>query len=223
MQKAFSSEGKLARAGALTWQLMILNLLTLAGCAPVVTAGAALSAMHYVLTRLIRGEENSVPGMFWRAFKANFKQGTLLWIVFLATFLSLRVDWVIVTDAALGRPFQYGILIAAWLVFMIFQYVFPLQSHFENTVLRTIRNAAILSFSKLWRTLVMALTWAAAYLLFTRSLALLPLAAMLGVALPGYVCARLCDPVFRALEPPAEKAGEEAPPRGDDPEKRTLV
>ena len=37
--------------------LMLLNILTLALCIPVVTAGASLTAMHYVLLKVARDEE----------------------------------------------------------------------------------------------------------------------------------------------------------------------
>ena len=40
--------------------MMLLNLLTLLCCAPVITVGAALTAMNDVVIRIIRQEESSI-------------------------------------------------------------------------------------------------------------------------------------------------------------------
>ena len=64
--------------------LLILNLITLLLCLPVITAGAALTAMHYVLLKMVRGEEGYIVKSFFRAFKREFRQATVMWIVFMA-------------------------------------------------------------------------------------------------------------------------------------------
>lgn len=203
MRKFFGMDTKLYRFCAFAWDLICLNLLTLLFCVPVVTAGASLTAMHYVLLKLIRREEGYIGRMFLGAFKENFKQATILWIAALALFFSYRVDWVVVTSNSeiFGKPVQYGILILAIVTFMLFQFLFPVLSHFENTVLMTVQNAIILSVSKFPRTVVMTLVWVIPYEILIHSLALFPLLLMLGVTLPGFVCAKLYDPVFRLLEP----------------------
>ena len=57
--------------------LLILNLVTLLLCLPVITAGAALTAMHYVLLKMVRGEEGYIVKSFFRAFKREFRQATV--------------------------------------------------------------------------------------------------------------------------------------------------
>ena len=64
--------------------LLILNLVTLLLCLPVITAGAALTAMHYVLLKMVRGEEGYIVKSFFRAFKREFRQATVMWIIFMA-------------------------------------------------------------------------------------------------------------------------------------------
>ena len=60
--------------------LLILNLVTLLLCLPVITAGAALTAMHYVLLKMVRGEEGYIVKSFFRAFKREFRQATVMWV-----------------------------------------------------------------------------------------------------------------------------------------------
>ena len=64
--------------------LLILNLITLLLCLPVITAGASLTAMHYVLLKMVRGEEGYIVKSYFRAFKREFVQATVMWIVFMA-------------------------------------------------------------------------------------------------------------------------------------------
>lgn len=210
MKRFFGMDTKLYRFCAMAWNLIFLNLITLVSCIPVVTAGASLTAMHYVLLKLVRKEEGYIGRMFWGAFKANFKQATILWAAVLALFFSYRIDWTLVTmnSEQFGKPVRYGILILAIITFMFFQFLFPVLSHFENTIFLTVQNAVILSVSKFPRTIVMTLVWVIPYEILTHSLALFPLVLMLGLTLPGFVCAKLYSPVFKQLEPEPEEESE---------------
>ena len=54
--------------------LMWLNILTLICCIPVITAGAALTSMHYVALKIVRNEESYITRSFFKSFKTNFRQ-----------------------------------------------------------------------------------------------------------------------------------------------------
>ena len=61
--------------------LVILNILVMLCSLPVVTAGAAWTAMHFVTIRMARKEERYVVKDFFRSFKENFRQATVIWIL----------------------------------------------------------------------------------------------------------------------------------------------
>ena len=63
----FNPEGKFMRYGAKLWDMMWLNVLTLLCCLPIVTAGPALSAMHYVLYKIYRDEETGITKLFFKS------------------------------------------------------------------------------------------------------------------------------------------------------------
>ena len=207
MKKFFAMDNKLYRFCSIVWNLIYLNLITIAFCIPVITVGASLTAMHYVLLKIIRREDGYIGRMFWNAFKTNFKQATILWVAVAALFLSYRVDWVLVSsdNDLFGRPVQYGIMILTIITFMLFQFLFPVLSHFENTIFMTVQNTVILSISKFPRTVVMTLVWIVPFEILTHSFALFPLILMLGLTLPGFVCAKMYNPVFKLLEPEMEE------------------
>ena len=206
MKRFLGMDTKAYRFFSFVWNMLVLNLLTLLMCVPVVTAGASLTAMHYVMLAMVRGEEGYVSRMFWKSFKSNLKQSTILWLAFAALFASYRFDWYMAVNNPdiFKKPVLYGILILAVLTFMLLQTVFPLQSHFENTAVGTVRNALILTVSFFPRILVMALVWVIPYEILTHSLVMFPLVVMLGFTFPGFVMAKLYDPIFRRREPEEE-------------------
>ena len=53
-------------------ELMLLNLLTLLCSLPVVTVGAAFTAMHRVLVDIYRDQENKLVKTSFKSFKENF-------------------------------------------------------------------------------------------------------------------------------------------------------
>ena len=57
--------------------LMILNVLTIICCVPIVTVGASLSSMYYVLLRLRNEETSFVTKDFFHAFRQNLRQGRI--------------------------------------------------------------------------------------------------------------------------------------------------
>lgn len=202
---------KLSRFCAMAWNLIHLNIITLICCLPVVTAGASLTAMHYVLLKLIRKEESHIWPMFRRAFRQNFRQATILWLAILVFFAAMRLDWVLAAANAqtLGKPVQYAALIFSIVGFLLIQFLFPLLSHFENTIPMTLRNAVILAVSKAPRTIVMALCWVIPYEILIHSMVLFPIVLMLGLTLPGFICTKLYNPVFILLEGAKEIAKNE--------------
>ena len=61
--------------------LVILNLLALICSIPIVTIGASWTAMYYVTIKIVRKEEGYIIRDFFRSFKENFKQATIIWLL----------------------------------------------------------------------------------------------------------------------------------------------
>ena len=186
--------------------LMILNLLTLILCIPVVTAGAAISAMHYVLLKIARKDEGYRVKPFFKAFKDNFKQATLLWLLWLLIFGVLAADFVALyyNPDILPLPLKIIIIVIAIIAWLVFQLVFPLQSHFENTIKGTMRNSLLLAIGQFPKVLAMAvlnLLPLAVVMLIPQAM---PVVFMFGLTLPGLACAYLYSGIFKQFEPEEE-------------------
>ena len=131
--------------------LMILNLLWLVCSLPIVTIGAATTALYRCLLNLERDGVLSAVRDFFCAFKSNFKKATLLWIIQIAAMAVAALDFLyflgIVGD--MSRILQIICLLPAIWLLMGCSYLFPLQAQFENTVGQTAKNAILLSLANL--------------------------------------------------------------------------
>ena len=81
--------------------LMWLNILTLICCIPIITAGAAFTSMHYVALKIVRNEESYITRSFFKSFKTNFRQATLIWLMILLIAAVLGGDYYIITKSGI--------------------------------------------------------------------------------------------------------------------------
>ena len=150
-------DSKLMKLTIRVGELVLLNLCYLLCCIPVVTAGAAAAALYTVCFRLGTPRERSVLSSFFLAFRSNLKQGTLLWLIALPLDLFSAGCALLFYSMHGSIHYAYStFLVLLALCQVVFGYVFPLQSQFENTVARTLKNAAILSLGYLPRSVCIA-------------------------------------------------------------------
>lgn len=199
MRWLFDMENPVMRALSTTADLIMLNLLTILCCLPVVTVGAALTALNTAAIKIVRGEETAPVKDYFRAFRVNFKKGTVLGLIFLLVFAVLLVDYLAAGNAvSILRPVIAAI---ALLVLMLGQYAFAMLARYENTLRGTLKNALLLSIGYFPRTLGMAVFAAALWLLAIQFLRYgAPILFLFGFSLPCYVTILLLRKVFDNLE-----------------------
>lgn len=93
MSRIFSPEGFLWRALNTLTDIFALSVLFLVCCLPVVTAGAAVTALYDSVTRCVRYKEPAPCRRFLTTFKKELKTGifsTLLWGALIAAFILAR-------------------------------------------------------------------------------------------------------------------------------------
>ena len=73
-------------------QLIALNLLWIVCSLPVITAGASTTALFYCTLKLHKDGDIRVIYDFFRSFKQNFKQSTLIWILMLAAGVLIHME-----------------------------------------------------------------------------------------------------------------------------------
>ncbi len=122
-----------------------LNLLWILCCIPVITAGASTTALYYVTLKMVKNEEGGITKMFFRAFKENFKQSTLVWMILLALGVVLGIDgyvlWHLRFENAFWTIITAVFIVAAAAYLIVILYIFPLMARFENSIFAMFKNS----------------------------------------------------------------------------------
>lgn len=137
--------------------LILLNILWFVTSIPIVTIGASTTAAYYACMRMVRNEEGYVSSDFFRSFKQNFKQSTVIWLMCLFVGIVISTAWWFY---GIKTGFFYKILKAfVFVVIVIYVfitlYIFPVQARFDNKVKVNLKNALLLSIRHLLTTLFM--------------------------------------------------------------------
>lgn len=216
MDKVFNLDSPLMQALNKIADLVWLNILTMICCIPVITAGAAFTAQHYVVLKMVRNQEGYITRSFFKSFRTNFKQATCIWLIFLTFILMFVGDIYIFAYSEMKFPRILVILVcaAAIILSLIGVYVFPVLSRFDNNIKNTIKNSFMIAIISLPRTIAMLLITASPIILLRISLRLVPLSALFGFSGTAYLCALLYNSVFKKFEP-KEKGEPEAEGRAD--------
>lgn len=133
--------------------LVILNVLWLLCCIPIVTIGASTTAMLYVTMKMVDDEDAYIAKNFFKSFKENFRQSTIIWLIMLVIGVMLVGDYFIlpnmqISDALYSIAFSLFCL-SALVYGMILMFLFPLQARLKNKIKHTFKNAILLSIRHL--------------------------------------------------------------------------
>lgn len=178
--------------------LIILNLLCIICSLPIITAGASITAMFYVTLKMARNEESYIVKGFFKSFKENFKQATIIHLIMLVTALLLFFDIRIVNqmEGTLYRALFVIFLAFGVLYLIIFMYIYPILSKFYNTIKATFTNAFLMSIRHLPYTLLMIVISAVPFaLLFIPDAKIMSMIMMLLILL-GFSTVAYCNSFF---------------------------
>ena len=92
MGRLFSLDSPLFSFLSKVADLIILNILVMICCIPIVTVGASLTALHYVVLKMVRNEDSYIVRSYFKPFKQNFRQATVIWLIMLLIFAVLLGD-----------------------------------------------------------------------------------------------------------------------------------
>ena len=220
MKNILDLDGPLVRALSDLNTLVILNVLTALFCIPVITAGASVAAMHYVIMEMFENRGDGAAREFWKRFKENLRNATPVWLILLAVAIFIYADCRIIMGGQTGLPraMLVPLYIGAFIEASIAVYAFPLTARFVYSTGATFKNSAILAVANFPRTVLMVLYHVIMpYLLFNVS-RLLPLFFLVGISLPAYFSALLYMPVIRKMigEPEPDEDTPEDGPDGEE-------
>lgn len=206
MSRFFNPDNPVMEFIAKIFDLVILNLIFIFSCVPIITIGASTSALSYVTPKMVRGEDPYIWRNFWKSFRQNFKQGTLVWIFSILIFIFLGMDFYIINsqNTSLFAVVRILLWIVCAVALSVFLYVFPVISHFVCTTKQALKNALLMTFGHLPYTLMMLAL--AGLLLFLCSSSsklfamIVVLSGICGFSVVSFVYSIMFDRIFQKYE-----------------------
>lgn len=210
MKKFFSDSNPLIRGLTKLADLMWLNALFIITSLPIITIGASATALYYETMRIVAGEESYITKDYFRAFKENFRQATVIWLIS-ALLLTLFGYTFYVTGKSQMENAHiimgiFGIPIVLLVCMLL--YVFPILARFENTTLNTAINALLISLSQLPKTVLMLVFSSVPVLLVLNSWKWFPLLVLGGFAIVAYVNGSFMNKIFDKIRKKQETSEE---------------
>lgn len=202
MGKFFSFDSSFYRFATRIADIMILNVLWIICSIPIVTIGASTTAVYYVCLKMAKDEETNIVKSFFKSFKENMKQGTILWLLFVTVSGILGVSFYYLFKVSESEnTILKGIAILVTIIYVFsFLYVFPLLARYENTIQKTIINSMMISIRYLDRTIMIGLILAVLIVIGFYSKEILIFTLLLGVGVLCYVITNIVLKIFKDLD-----------------------
>lgn len=183
--KFFSVDSPLYRFLSKLLDVIRLNFLWILFSIPLVTIGASTVAALSVALKMADDEEGYIGRSFLKAFRENWKQGTVLGLITLVALYAIYLDFQFF-EALEGNPMIFllvGILSIVVVVSALL-YAYPLAARYENTLFRTIQNSIDITRRYVGRTLFLVFVLSLEFLLFQFNQTMMFFAILLG---PGFM------------------------------------
>ena len=216
MKGFFNYDNGFFRALDKLGSLFILNMLTLLCSIPIITIGTSFTALYYVTMKMVKDEETYVTKDYFRSFRQNFKQATVIWLIFMIVaavlFLDYRIAAANIGTLPAANIFIVIVIACSFFYAMALAYVFPVLAKFYNTIRQTIKNAALMSIRHFPMTIailfidVIFLVITVAGLIRNGQSLIAPLYICLGFAVPAYANSYLFNRIFANYIPVDEGA-----------------
>ena len=139
--------------------IILLTLVWAVCCAPVVTIGAATTALYTVMWRISAGQDVRVIREFWDAMRTNWKVATASWGIMLLVGLLLAGNTVALSGVQAPPALltlmkgAAGLVLISYLI--VLHYLFAGIAKYYVTISQAFKNAWLWGMASLPRTLVL--------------------------------------------------------------------
>lgn len=198
----FAVDGKLAKFLNRLGALFILNALTLICSIPIFTIGTAMTALYTSTLRLAREEEGGLVSGYFKAFRDNFKQTTIIWLAGGAISLFMVFDiWLLRSmEGTFGQVYRIILFVLILLFILEMIYMFALLARFENTTKNTLKNAVVLSIGNIVPAVFILIVTVLPILLLMVSYRFVIVDILIGASGPAYLASLYFVSIFKRYE-----------------------
>ena len=132
---------------------LALSLLWTLASLPLFTIGAASAALYTAMHKSVFCSEGYVWRTFWSAFRANWKQATVLWLLMTAISGILFADLYLFnrwsTEGIIPEFLFWAVLVLAFCVLVWVLYWFAYLARYNDSIRGLLRNTLLISLVNL--------------------------------------------------------------------------
>lgn len=159
--RLFNLDSGIMRSLSKFTDCICLSLLFLVSCIPIFTIGTAMTAMYYTVHKVLRHDRGYLFRDYAAAFRDNFKQTVVVWLIALVIGAVLGFDLYVMNDygrrETIFAVFSVLFVVGSGVWFSWISYLFPYMARFENTKKQSMKNAILMVILHLPMTVLMLL------------------------------------------------------------------
>jgi len=157
MAKLFDMNNPIWKFMGKVADMFLLTLYWFLFSIPVVTIGASTTALYYTALKAEKDKEGYLFRTFKEAFKENFKQSTIIWLIMLAigSFFGVDLYFYYNIDAPFAVVAFWGFVVLSVLYLFVLTMVFPLTSRLDAGVKKLFFMSFMVSIQNFSWTLFM--------------------------------------------------------------------
>lgn len=205
MKGLFGYDGVLINFFGRIADFVCLSVLWLVFSVPVITMGAATTAMYNAIYKGIRQGYGGIWANFWEGFRSNFKQATIIWLILLVIYAVLGASaysaWVMAEAEVITVMPLILVLIVAAVVTLWTVYLLPSVARFTAPTSQILKSCSAVALINLfWSVALLAILGVGVYLTFTMPVGL--------IVIPGlgmYVSSLILEHIFPKYVQPSEE------------------
>lgn len=156
MGNFFSMDGGVMTALSKIFDICYLSILWLICSIPIVTIGASTTALYYGIVKVVRHERGYITKEFFKSFKLNFLNGTVVWIVMLLFGVLLYGNMKYASHMGGNQGFLLLSVYRAmfFVLLCVMVYVFPNLSRFTMGKMQLMKTSFYMAMKHLPTTIV---------------------------------------------------------------------
>lgn len=194
MHRFFSADNPIISAFGKIVDVVYISGIWLLFSIPLVTIGASTTALYYTVNKVIRNQRGYMFGEFWRSFKSNFLQSTIIWLLFVALLFFLRADLKALEYLGYGDNKYFIYLVQGIAIFAVLVLIYALcyVARFTQKLGTLLLFSLIMLLTNLPQTLLLLLVCIlAAFMVYVS-----PLLLIIAPGVFGLLANRILENVF---------------------------
>ncbi|MBE5928796.1 MAG: DUF624 domain-containing protein [Lachnospiraceae bacterium] len=211
MREMFGSDSRLMKILGKIFDIGYLSLVFIISCIPIITIGAAFTALYYTSVKVIRRERGYVFQEYMRSFKLNFVPATIIWVIqAVLTFIMAYNYYSVVGPEGESVGFLAGAyIVMGLLIYAISCFAYPVLSRFDLKVSKIIRFSFFLAVKYFYFTIPMIVLSLGSIIAIILLAPAVPIVPLLFPTVANYLNSFMIEWVFKKYMPKEEHVTED--------------